>query len=234
MSYLNITIEDHVVPQLLTSALEAYEIRDQNHRKKLDKLETFGLLWGYVIPERKNRNPRIIATVATVETSALRKNDSVTPELESLKMKMEFVHRYWPHLEVVGTFHSHPYTSLEEVKGCKGWQASADGGDLDFWPYIHKELFPKTPYLAHLIVTVTKLTKKGWALPRQIQDESGFELSMGRRKLWITSYGTEIKNQITKIEEDSIIQEEHPKYEMMEYFPAIDIPSLTTRVLSGN
>lgn len=237
MHHLDITIEDHVVPQLLTSALEAYEIRDQNHQHKLDKLETFGLLWGYVIPEREDRNPRIIATVATVETSALRKNDSVKPDINSLKMKMEFVKRYWPHLEVVGTFHSHPYESLDEVKSCKGWQASTEGGDTDFWPYIHKELFPTTPYLGHLIVTITKLSKKGWANPKQIHNDSGFELSMGSRKLWITSYGSEMN--YLEVNEDECFDEEGEQddaieYEMMDSLPRLDIPSLPARVIDGN
>jgi hypothetical protein len=34
MSYLDITIEDHVVPQLFTSALEAYEIGESIKKKK--------------------------------------------------------------------------------------------------------------------------------------------------------------------------------------------------------
>lgn len=46
-----IYIEDHVVPQLFTTAIEAYEFMHKNHKKGkgYDKLETFGLLWGYVI-----------------------------------------------------------------------------------------------------------------------------------------------------------------------------------------
>lgn len=224
MESIHVTIEDHVVPQLMTSALEAYEIRHPNGRKKEDRLETFGLLWGYVIPARESSRPRIVATVATVETSALRKEGSVEPDFDSLEMKMEFVKKYWPHLEVVGTFHSHPYNSVQEVKDVKGWRASPD--DEEFWPDLHQTLFPETPYLVHLIVTVTALSKSGWAFPKEIENNSGFELSMGPRKVWMTSYATEICFEDEEAGHEEVVR-------MMDFYPELDVPSLTTRVWNG-
>ncbi len=41
---MNIVVEDHAVPQLLTSALEAYDFGKSSGRRYQDKLETFGLL----------------------------------------------------------------------------------------------------------------------------------------------------------------------------------------------
>lgn len=223
MKRLTITIEDHAMPQLITSALEAYEFGRKTSRKHETQLETFGLLWGYILPERGSRPPRIIATTATVETSAFATNHSVTPNWDSLRMKMEFVMRYWPHLEVVGTFHSHPYKTRKEVEACHGWQASNgdNEGDMHFWPELHKELFKYNPHLAHLIITITALQRKGWALPKEIENRSGFELSLGKRKLWITSYA-------------SATNEGENKFEMMSKLPILDIPSLTNRAIEGN
>lgn len=240
MSMLNIVVEDHVVPQLLTSALEAYEVEHPSGRQRLDKLETFGLLWGYVIPGRRERNPFLVVTAATVETSALRKSDSVAPNLGSLRMKAEFIGRYWPHLEVVGTFHSHPYDSLKDARACRGWQASSpktnqDGGDTIYWPLIHKELSIGTPYLGHLIVTVTSLKKAGWAQPKRFCGNSGYELSMGTRKLWITSYATEIPGERRRSDGRRVIddREAAPKPVMMASQPFLDIPSITMRALKA-
>ncbi|MDR8016377.1 hypothetical protein ACMHYQ_23895 [Ectopseudomonas guguanensis] len=229
MKPLYITVEDHAVPQLITSALEAYEIGRTSPRKKEDKLETFGLLWGYMTPERGNRPPRIIVTTATVETSALVTKGSANPDLGSLRMKMEFVTRYWPHLEVVGTFHSHPYDSLSEAREYKGWQASSpdtvgpNQGDTVFWPRLHEELFLNNPYLGHLIISVTALQKTGWALPKAIEGDSGFELSLGKRKIWITSYASE-----------AVEYEDGPGAQMMDALPVLDIPSMTHRAIEGN
>ena len=227
MKRLHITVEDNAVPQLITSALEAYEIGHKTSRKSETQLETFGLLWGYIIPERGPRPARIIVTTATVETSALATKDSVSPDFGSLSMKTEFITRYWPHLEVVGTFHSHPYASLEDVRKIKGWQASTpetteDGsGDTIFWPHLHEKLFQHNPYMAHLIITVTALKKNGWALPNQIEDRSGFELSLGKRKIWITSYAS-----VATQDENSAV--------MMDSQPILDMPAMTHRAIQGN
>ncbi len=222
---MNIVVEDHAVPQLLTSALEAYDFGKSSGRRYQDKLETFGLLWGYIVPERPGRDLHVIASFATVETSALCEKAAVTPRIESLKLKADFIGRYWPHLEVVGTFHSHPYSSLEEVNSCKGWRASTpedfngeEQGDTIFWPWLHEQLFPQTPYLAHLIITITGLQKKGWAYPEKIESGSGYVMSAGDRKLWIMARGT-------KFSEDEGYQMTDEKSSLL------DIPSLQNRFL---
>ena len=89
MPRIQIIIEDHVVPQLLTSAIEAYEIQHKAHNKGKanHRLETYGLLWGYALPARGDVPVRLVAVLATVETSALRKQDSVQPDSDSLLMK---------------------------------------------------------------------------------------------------------------------------------------------------
>lgn len=188
-----ITIEDHVVPQLLTSAIEAYEIEHKAHKngKAKSKLETFGLLWGYSIPQKGNLPDRIVATMATVETSALRHEDWVSPNFASIKSKKSFFEKYWPNIELVGTFHSHPYENLSEVNEFKGWRASE--GDIRFFPSLHQELAPNEPNLAHLIVTITKLEKKGWALPERLkgkEEQKGYVLSADDRKLWLRAYSS--------------------------------------------
>jgi hypothetical protein len=130
-------------------------------------------------------------------------------------MKRDFFGRYWPHIEIVGTFHSHPYESLQEVRELRGWQSSPE--DTDFWPKLHKELCVDAPYLAHLIVTITALQRASWAYPKRIENGSGFELGSDRRKLWVMSYGT------ARVEED-----DETEYSMIA--PThLDIPALENR-----
>lgn len=190
----NLVIEDHVVPQLFTTAIEAYEFEHKAHQngKSYTNLETFGLLWGYSIPQKGNLPARIVATMATVETSALRHQDWVEPDLNSIITKKQFFERYWPNIELVGTFHSHPYDNLTEVNDLKGWRAS--DGDKKFWPWFHEYVSPEQPLLAHLIITITKLEKKGWAYPDRLKGKEeckGYVLSADDRKLWLRSYSSE-------------------------------------------
>lgn len=209
MQRIQIIIEDHVVPQLLTSAIEAYEIRHKAHNKGKSKhrLETYGLLWGYALPARGDDVPvRLVAVLATVETSALRHEDWVRPDSESLLMKRDFFREYWPQLELIGTFHSHPYASLAEVNEAKGWRGSSiddDGtGDFAYWPAFHEGVCSDMDELAHLVIAITGLGRKGTADPERLpggESATGYVLTAGARKLWIKGYCTEkVKSLIDK------------------------------------
>jgi hypothetical protein len=189
-----IFIEDHVVPQLFTSAIEAYEFLHKSPRGKgRDKLETFGLLWGYSIQPKDNQPAKIIATIATVETSATRHTDWVAPDYDSLRMKKEFFGNYWPNIELVGSFHSHPYESLTDVNSNMGWRASDE--DKEFYPILHNEIAPEQHRLAHLIITITQLERRGNAYPSRLVNnefKKGYVLSADWRKIWLRAYGSEL------------------------------------------
>ncbi|WP_216601339.1 hypothetical protein [Vreelandella azerica] len=136
--------------------------------------------------------------MCTVETSATRHNEWVAPNFESLKAKKKFFQSYWPNIELVGTFHSHPYKNLNEVIECKGWRASdsSDGeaNDQVFFPYFHEEIAPEQYTLAHLIVAVTELEKRGWAYPDRLSGSErtkGYRLSADNYKFWIRGYSTD-------------------------------------------
>lgn len=196
-----IIIEDHVLPQLLTSAIEAYEVSHRAHirGRANKKLETFGLLWGYALPARKGVPARLVAVVATVETSALRNSDWVRPDFESIAIKRDFFGEYWPQLELIGTFHSHPYEDLTDINDCKGWRASES--DRDFWPVLHELVCPDMGELAHLVIAITALGRKGTAIPDRLAGSectSGYVVSADKRKLWIKGYTSELCEELDK------------------------------------
>lgn len=191
-----IIIEDHVVPQLFTSAIEAYEHGDiTSQRGRIEnRLETFGLLWGYVLPARDSVPARIVAVTSTVETSAYRHKDWVWANPESIKAKREFFEKFWPNLELVGTYHSHPYDNLKEIQEVQGWRASEDGGDKDSWPKMHEEVCNEYEYLAHLIVSIVGLDRKSSAWPGRLEGSesmTGYTLGAGNFRIWVKAYATE-------------------------------------------
>lgn len=189
---ISILVEDHVVPLLFTSAIEAYEVAER--RKQLGPVETYGLLWGYALPAREETGQpeRLIAVTATIETSAQRAPGSVAPKGDSIVMKRDFIRKYWPHLELIGTFHSHPYEGLSEVNGIQGWRCSDE--DREHWLWFHETFCDEMPSLAHLIVTISKLEKQGTAWPSRLSGNeagTGYVLNADRRKLWIRGYVSE-------------------------------------------
>lgn len=187
-----IVIEDHVIPTLLTSAVEAYEFEHKTHSRGRGKrkLETFGLLWGYVVPAKGDTPAKVIATTATIETSALRHENWVRPDPKSIISKKELIQQYWPHLELVGCFHSHPYDDLDEINEVRGWQCSPD--DRDFFTWFHKKICPAQPNLAHVIVAITGLKKSSKAVINNIgnQESDGVSISADYRKFWLNAYAT--------------------------------------------
>lgn len=198
---IQIIVEDHVVPQLFTAAIEAYEIGDRvDTRRGVNGLETYGLLWGYALPARPETGQpeRLVAVTATVETSAIRRQDAVAPSGKSIAMKRDFMRQYWPQLELIGTFHSHPYTNLAEVNANRGWRGSEvdekGHGDKAHWPEFHEDFCPEMPTLAHLVVTICALEKRGTAWPSRLsgtEAKTGYVLSADYRKLWIKAYASE-------------------------------------------
>lgn len=186
-------IEEYVVPQLFTTAFEAYEFehRGRERSKGYLKLETFGLLWGYSIPAKGTLPARIVATMATVETSATRHEDWVQPNFDSIIAKKQFFERYWQNIELVGTFHSHPYDDLNEVNRIKGWQGSP--GDKEFWPEFHDYVAPEQELMTHLVITIARLSKRGWAIPDRLkggEQDKGYVLTADERKFWLRAYAT--------------------------------------------
>ncbi|MBB2897797.1 hypothetical protein [Pseudomonas sp. AS2.8] len=196
----HIIVEDAVTPQLLTSAIEAYEFdRERGSRKKdaLGQIETYGLLWGYCVPAFDQRPARVVCTTATVELSADRRQDSVTPNLESIIAKRDFFRRYWPQLDLVGSFHSHPYANLKEVRKEKGWQASET--DKDHWPYIHDYLMPELPLMAHLVVTICARQRATfYEAPQRLggrEENSGYHLAAAKRHFWLRGYVSSLEDE---------------------------------------
>ena len=215
-----IIIEDHVVPQLLTSAIEAYEVEQRTNAKgpSKTKLETFGLLWGYALPARENSvPPRLVAVSATVEISALRHTDRVRPSAKSILSKRDFFAEYWPQLELIGTFHSHPYGSLGEANEVRGWQASE--GDMEFWPHLHDSVCPEMDQMAHLTITITGLSRRGNAIPDRLagsEYNAGYVFNADTRKFWIKGHTSE------RMEDHSL--EVFTDHEIL-----LEIPSLSQR-----
>jgi len=233
-----IHLEEHAVAQLFMSAIEAYEIKHKatKRSKGSDKLETFGLLWGYSIPSKGNNPPKIIVTHSTIETSAVRHNDWVQPDFDSVRFKREFMQNYWPSIELVGSFHSHPYNDVTEVKSCTGWKASEE--DKVFFPTFHESLAEDQDYLAHIIVTVAQLKKKGWASPERFSGgedhQAGYVVSADKRKLWIRGYCSVFNDGFEDAEQEFIENGEDASpedYEGYEFLSDVllEIPSIEKR-----
>ena len=118
MSDIYIVITDTALMQICHAALEAFCIKHLTKKNKKNTrrkkyVETCGLLWGNLtkLPITE-KNKKLIYTIsqATIETSATRDTDEVTPNDDSIILKRDLMSSFWPQYKFLGDFHTHPYS----------------------------------------------------------------------------------------------------------------------------
>ncbi|MGM0855864.1 MAG: hypothetical protein ACQEW0_02140 [Pseudomonadota bacterium] len=111
MSVCLVSLSDQSFFTIVTAALEAYKVDHAKHGADEPEqyLETFGNLWGYRSePDSGKEVFRVM--MADVSTAAERAQGFVIDKEESYQAKMDFVATYYPELNFLGDYHSHPYT----------------------------------------------------------------------------------------------------------------------------
>lgn len=95
---------------IVSSALEAYSIPHGKRRNIKDHtpLETYGTSWGYSTEREDGTVFNIVA--ADVDSSAHRTTGWVLQKSEAFSLKNSFYKKYYPEIEYLGDFHSHPYS----------------------------------------------------------------------------------------------------------------------------
>lgn len=184
--YLVILSENALI-SLLLSSLEAYAIEKKGFRGKHKKhLETYGSIYGQHI-ELEDGRTLFRVEMAQTDTTAKQTMDSVQYSEEAISLKRAALASFWPHLDYLGDFHSHPYETLREVRDTKGQYLS--GGDRmnleDNWESFFRDL----RYRLGLVVTVSAMQRvrdsgKVWAG----EGLNCLEFNIGNFRLWIAAF----------------------------------------------
>ncbi|MDD4239566.1 MAG: hypothetical protein PHT62_13595 [Desulfotomaculaceae bacterium] len=179
MSNHIIRISENALIQLCLSGLEAYSVPHKGVRKQKNRLETYGLLWGYealIKGETKLYNVEFVS----IDTSAKQDHASVDPSNQSLQLKGELITSFWPHYDFLGDVHTHPYEHYTDVLPIKGYNYSSTDikrieDNTVYWSIYN--------YRVGLVLTVSRLHSK----PRRglVQlDKSTIEFTLGKYRLW--------------------------------------------------
>ena len=121
---VHVHLESRALEDILLAAAEAYRV---SPGKGYKYTEIFGLCFGSV---RRRVHPKaqvdVIVNVSRVATQLRAKGNasSVTPNHKSLLAQVEVGETFFPHLELVGDYHTHPYRSFSELAEAPGWQYS--------------------------------------------------------------------------------------------------------------
>lgn len=181
-----VRLSENSLVSLILNALEAYCIRHKGASSRHSvKLETFGNLFGY---ETLLADGQFIYQIQVVntDTSAKRNQGSVSYNTDAIALKIATVTSFWPHLDYLGEFHSHPYDTHKQAQNAKGYYFSADDRkDLTD----NSEFWNKCRHRVGLLVTIGSMGRSGTRETQWVNsNHSCVELNLGNFKIWLTAY----------------------------------------------
>lgn len=121
---MHVRLEHRALEDILLAAAEGYRVPAS---KRLRFTEVFGLCFGSMRRDAVSRDEHdVYVNVARVATQmrARATASEVTPNSGSLAAHLDVGDQFFPHLEVVGDYHTHPYHSFSDLVRHSGWRYS--------------------------------------------------------------------------------------------------------------
>lgn len=203
-----VSLSDTAFFSIVTSALEAYSVCHQdNAEDEHVPVETYGNLWGYEATT-KRKESMLHVLLADCDVSAKREPGSASPADDAFKLKSDFADNFFPELEYLGDFHSHPYdvsevkTELELQRQTYHEQSSDDHKFAK-----HKQGDGRT-YRLQIIVTVFERPDTVKRASGHLGDDlSCIRFQYDKRTIWIKAYAYRINEKdktSRKVNKDNI------------------------------
>jgi hypothetical protein len=191
-SYYIVSISSQAFFNVVTSSLEAYSVCHSDDQDDHSPIETYGNLWGY--EARTKRKEKLFQIVhSDVDTSATRTQASVSSKREAFELKEIFVEYYYPELEYLGDFHSHPYdVENDEVSSVLQLEKSGlqnfSEGDFKNARYLQKE--EKRNYRVGIVTTIYQMGKCVKRKNMHIGEDSFscIRFMHGDMAIWVKAY----------------------------------------------
>jgi hypothetical protein len=131
---MHVRLEGRALEDILLAAAEA-------HLASRTYAEVFGICFGGVrgmSPTTLSRRLHVNVTRVVTQMRARANAREVTPNWRSHAAHLDVADRYFPHLEVVGEYHTHPCRSLAVLEKEKGWEYSS--GDESSLSYVTQRI----------------------------------------------------------------------------------------------
>ena len=203
-------VSDVAIMDLLLASMESF-----HNRRDSKPVETGGLLWGSISSDREMDH----VTVAHISTDSHGKRhpDYFTLNETSTNAKCELMKLRWPHLTMIGDFHTHPYLRYDEVP--------ADGpefsdGDIKWY----EEFQTRKTWAGRvgLVLTLAELTRRdGRGIAPSVSKRHGNTLhwQLGRYRFWLTAYAIDS-------EDNRLVVSPKSNGEKSRQYVYIDVPTI--------
>lgn len=181
---VTVHIADSALMHLLLAGVESYF-----KRRKNEPLETGGLLWGS-IKEPDDDMAHITIQHVSTDTYGKRSPKFFALNDTSTQAKCDILARRWPHLDMVGDFHTHPYLSNKDVLDNKGWEFSC--GDYKSYEDCTPESWAGR---VGLVLTLAELQRyyPDKSIDPQVKTRHGniIQWQIGRYRFWLSAYAVD-------------------------------------------
>lgn len=184
-----VRVSENSLISLILNALEAYCIYHKNINSHDNiKLETFGNLFGYETRLADGQTIYQIEVVNT-DTSAKQSNGSVFYNTEAIALKIDTITSFWPHLDYLGEFHSHPYDNYKDAikteEGKGFYLSKGDREDLT----VNSEFWGKYRHRVGILITIGSMERVGRRETQWVNSNFNcVELNLGNFKIWLAAY----------------------------------------------
>jgi len=123
-----VIVENQALQDMMLGALEAYSVpKGRGSRYS----EVYGVCFGSVKAEKRHARGvgsyqllHVLVSRVALQLRAETTATYATREPRSEAVHLEMAHELFPHLDLVGDFHSHPYESLDTLRARRGWKYS--------------------------------------------------------------------------------------------------------------
>jgi hypothetical protein len=181
-----VMISENALISLILASLEAYAIEKKGAKVQQNRhLETYGSIYGQHIDLDDGRT-LFRVEMALYDTTARQTKSSVEYSEEAITLKRAALASFWPHLDYLGDFHSHPYDNLQAARSVQGFYLSQ--GDRQNLSVNWKTFWKKLRYRVGIVVTVAPMERArdngcGWV--GNVKD--CLEFTIGNFRLWISA-----------------------------------------------
>lgn len=193
---ITIRVSDSALLQLLMAGMESYRVRRWGGHATSSRgpAETAGLLWGYTAC-RDGMDHVVVEHVSTDKFAEGTYWESDAPNDDVTRVKEEIVADRWPHLSMLGDFHTHPYKGgLGEVTNAGptsagkpgGWHASP--GDVCVYEKRDRDSWPGRIFLILTIARLEKYDPDKHIEPERIDSHILAWQQLGRYRFWLSAY----------------------------------------------
>ncbi len=163
---LHVHLEPRALEDVLLAVAEGYKVAPG---KGFKYTEVYGLCFGSVrrsTPRHESHELHVNVSRVATQLRAKATASEVMPNSKSLATHLDVATKFFPHLEVVGDYHSHPYKTLGKLVEAKGWEHSkADEDSLEH--FIDEVLALHNRPLFSLVVAVAEGGKVGKAVRKK-------------------------------------------------------------------